>query len=210
MVYRAFPTLAPAPPVVQLPLPIPLPRCTLSDLAQEVLVIVTRLAEGRIEMPTYPVLGIMASNRGRQSVAKAFDRLVNLGLVRVETRRTTRRVLVVGTGNFTGWGEWVDGHAPHSAPSQAPLDPTAIVAVEGVRRPSPMTPEGEMTVAQYLRSLPRPTARPDPGPSRNCQYIKGEISRGVVEFCNAKSRNGKSWCDDHLKIVFDKHSRRST
>lgn len=212
MVYRAFPTMRPVVVAgVQLPLPVALPRYSLSDLAQEVLVIVTRLAEGRIPMPSYPVLGEMASNRGRQSVAKAFDRLVNLGLIRVEVRNASRRVLVLGIAQFTGWGDWVQGHAPNTAPMQQPLESqaqpeTPVVASAFASAVVPIVPE--QTFAAYLRSLPRPVKVADPGPARECQFILAEYGHSGVQFCGARSAPGKSWCDVHRRVVFETRTNK--
>jgi hypothetical protein len=218
IVFKAFPKFAPKPVIkpAQKVLPLRLPEYSLSDLALEVLTIVTRLADARISMPSYPVLAEMASNRTRQSVAKAFDRLVNLGFCRVEFRSRERRVLIVATGQITGWGAFIAGPAPFGGRKRIPTQAAALRrgkaplaagnAVQLPTAPAPGAPTPVVFEEPATCFATQPAARflAEPiGPSRKCQFPIAQVPGGRQwVFCEAHSMPGKSWCAEHFDVVY--------
>lgn len=198
-IYRALNLTSPTPQIVQLHLPLKLPQYRLSDLSIGVLVTVTRVADQGAEMPPYPVLAqMLGAGHGRQAVAKAFDRLVNLGYCRVEFRRGFRRVLIVATGRLTGWGPFISGPIPYSRPVQ-PIPttrPERMPSHDVVKTPceAPLRSHKAATPAYQPPIVP---------PARTCQYPLDLEAKGEkVPFCGCRSLPGKSWCEEHAKVVF--------
>jgi hypothetical protein len=155
-------------------------------------------------MPTNQELGAILG-RGRQSVAKAFDRLVALGRLRVDSKHGYRRVLVVGKAIITTWGEHRLGHAPYSKNAKGTV-PVALPVVV----PQPIGRAGGFAflgVARghdfaFKQAILGSTAQ-TPVP-RSCQYITSPDEAYWPEFCGAHTLSGKSWCLEHYSIVFRK------
>lgn len=188
---------------LQTALPLTLPPKTVTPLMQKVMEIVRRTAFARLPMPTNIELGEMLG-RCRQSIAKAFDRLVALGRLRVDTRQGHRRVYVVSKRCITGWGEHRLGHAPFSKRPKGSEPPPA----ESLPPPRYGRAEGfgflgipQLQDYSYRRIVMAP--EPSCSPARECQFIVNTDTYSV-QFCKAPSAAGKSWCAHHYGIVYSK------
>lgn len=196
-------TPAPTAEILQMRLPLHLPRYQLSKLAIAVLAIVSRLAETHQEMPGYPTLAEMVGGgHGRQAVAKAFDRLVNLDFCRVEYRPRQRRVLILRTGRLTDWGQFISGPVPFSR-ADADLFDAAPPSPE-----APLSPPPSPSRSQVVTRLPAPRREIRDVPSaRCCQFPLDLEARGEkVRFCEQPSVAGKSWCAEHMAVVYRSHA----
>jgi hypothetical protein len=152
-------------------------------------------------MPTNIELGAMLG-RCRQSVAKAFDRLVALGRLRVDAKHGYRRVYVVGKNWITAWGEHRLGHAPFSRrPKGSVPDAAELTPPQRLGRGDGFGFLGVPQLQDY--SYRRIVTAPEPtiGPARECQFISGEDSYSP-DFCKIKALPGKSWCSFHYEVVY--------
>ena len=188
---------------LQCALPLTLPPKGITPLMSKVLLIVERSASSRVSMPTNIELGEMLG-RGRQSVAKAFDRLVALGRLRVDVKHGYRRVYVVGKGGITGWGEHRLGHAPFSKNPRGTVAPAPEAAPQRLGRGDGFALLGVRVTDEFVYRnavTPRSIASSN---IRECQYILSEGNGSCTTYCKQKTMSGKSWCPQHYSIVYGK------
>ncbi len=181
------------------------PSHVITRTMEEVARIVNRLANARGEMPTNPILGDLAGNRGRSSVFRALRRLAHANIITIERKGDRRRCTVVETGRSTDWGEARPGHSPYIH-----------------RRPGDATPCKPLRKVRAPQSRPMPSELPapavfDPGPlvitrAATCQYplwADGERTfYGVRRFCDDASTPGRSYCAFHVILCYREHPAR--
>jgi hypothetical protein len=184
----------------QLALPFTMPTKVVTPLMQMVFDVVKRVAAARSPMPSNIRLGEMLEGRGRQSVAKALNRLAVQRKISMEQSGGQRRVLVIALGHTTGWGDHRIGHAPYSRTSREEfksrpevIAPRALSLGDGLTFLG-INPAHETA---FRAALTRPERGADS--ARSCQYMADDA--GV---CGDRSMPGKSWCGAHYKIVFGK------
>jgi len=172
----------------------PLPDVPLTPVMAQVEAAVRRRAIARQPMPGNPVLGELIGGRGRQTAARALDRLIKAGRLRLEIGDGRRRVVLPDTGQATGWGPYAKGvHAPHSRRPRG----TA-------RRAKPVRPDIKPAdVGEPARYRIEPARLVAVGPSATCcwpLWPSGAIS--TDEYCNqpvtteARKKN-RSYCPAH-------------
>jgi hypothetical protein len=180
-----------------------LPAKVVTPLMGKIFDIVKRISSAKTPMPTNAEMAEMLG-RGRQSIAKAFDKLVALGRLRVDQRHGFRRVYVVGQCSMTSWGEHRPGHAPFCKnPRGTP--PEQIIARQPAERIGRAQGFGLLGIPSYQRYAYEHAVLHSPldaGPSRQCQWITSLETATHPTFCGARSSAGKSWCPGHLAEVF--------
>ncbi len=188
--------------VMQQSLPFPMPVKIVTPLMQKVLDIVIRTAAARLSMPTNADLSTVLG-RGRQSVAKAFDRLVALGRLRIDVKKSYRRVYVVAKQSITGWGEHRPGHAPFCRRKRGeheldltPPPPRSIGRGEG------FSFLGISRLDEYDYRAALGSAQAPVGAARFCQFVTSPDGSYYTRYCGERSVAGKSWCGAHLRVVF--------
>lgn len=160
------------------------PAARISPLMQEVERIMRRLAAAGSEMPDNPTLGELASRRPRSSVLKALQKLERAGHILVERDKSLRRVLVVATGQRTGWGQYRRGHAPYSAnPHLRGRPKVAPAPIIRLGRPPPIIEKWDaIDVCQFIADDERSLGR-------------------EPTVCGRAVLRGKSWCGEHHALL---------
>lgn len=170
---------------------------------QRVLDLVKRTATAKLAMPTNIEMGKMLGNRGRQSVAKAFDKLVAIGKIRVDVRHGRRRVYVVGQRMMTGWGECRVGHAPYSKrPRGAVKEKIIVPEPKQIGRAEGFFLLGIESFRQYEYRRQIIGSQNTEKSALKCQFIVSPEDSYIPVFCGDKSEPGHSWCAAHKKIVY--------
>ncbi len=163
---------------------------------EKIFSLLKRRAEARLAMPTNIEMGEMIGGRGRQSIAKALDKLEALRRIRVDTKRGARRVYIPSRGAMTGWGEHRLGHAPFCTNPRGSVSVEKPPAPQSIGRGEGFKILGVSYADQYGMQAVIFSGEAPP-PARSCQFIEGGGG-----WCNKKSMAGKSWCQDHFVIVF--------
>lgn len=172
----------------------PLPHARLTPVMALVETTIRRHAIGRIAMPNNPVLGQLIGGRGRQTAARALDRLIRAGRLRLEIDGTRRRIVLPDTGQATAWGQYAKGvHAPHSR------RPRGVV-----KRAKPTRPDIKKADARDVaRYRIEPAKLVATKPSVTCCWPMWGGGRGRVgDFCDkpvtTETRARKlSYCPEH-------------
>jgi hypothetical protein len=181
-----------------------LPTKTVTPLMQKILDLVNRVSFSKGAMPTNAEMAEMLG-KGRQSIAKAFNKLTAIGRLRVDQRHGFRRVYVVGAARMTTWGEHRPGHAPFCKNPRGSV-PAQIIkcAPERIERAGGFWLLGIPSYQRYNYQQAVLNHNLDVSPARNCQWIISSDEAATPEFCNVRSVSGKSWCGDHLEKIYRK------
>lgn len=180
-------------------LPFSMPVKVVTPLMRKILHVVTRTATAKLPMPTNAELGEILGH-GRQSVAKAFDRLVALGRVRVDVRTSYRRVYVVSKQIITGWGEHRPGHAPFSKHRRGEL--VLDLAPRRLGRADGFSFLGIPSAEELSYRVAITGQKQEIAPARVCQFILSDATAYWPRFCGLDTIVGKSWCEGHYRGVF--------
>jgi hypothetical protein len=171
------------------------PSPAITPLMLRIETVITRLAATRQAMPGFAALAERAAAQGRQSAAKAFDRLVAIGRLAIEARPGERRIVVVISGERTAWAPWSPGHRPFSAHARG--QPPALRP----RRPD-YRPDG----SSQFRYKTEVVALVPTFPARTCQNPRwGWGARPTHRYCEQPSVHGTSWCADCLGALVPEH-----
>lgn len=177
----------------------PLPDVPLTPVMAQVETAVRRRAIARQPMPGNPVLGELIGGRGRQTAARALDRLIRVGRLRLETQGDRRRVILPDTGQATDWGPYAKGvHAPHSRRPRGAAR-TAKPVRPDIKRAEPGDP------ARYRIEPARLVAV---GPSMSCCWPLWDFGgNSTGDYCNkpvtTETRNRKrSYCPEHENLAY--------
>ncbi len=163
---------------------------------QEVLRLVTRLAGMSAEMPNNPSLGKLVGGRGRSCVLRALRRLEIACLVVVEHKGSRRRVIIMGTGKSTAWGEARPGHSPYLHRKRG--EP-AVAAEKAPRRANtrPLAPQLPAGV-RYAPPIVHSAADVCQWP----MWKDGERPGAEPLFCGDACTGGTSFCVGHIGFVY--------
>jgi hypothetical protein len=161
-----------------------------------------RRAAARQPMPTNIEMGELIGGRGRQSIAKALDKLEAQRRIRVDNRRGSRRVYIPSIKEITGWGEHRLGHAPYCLNARGAPPARNVAAPKPVGRGEGFFLLGIYGSDEYSYKHAIFCDSGAVSASNKCQFINNDLENNGKTFCGKRSKPGKSWCDDHYSKVF--------
>lgn len=160
--------------------------------------VIVRVANTGEAMPNNPLLAELAGRGGRSSALRALRRLVRVKALKIETRGSYRRVQIVATGRWTGWGEARPGHAPYlhrERGAQMPGD-----SVKPRHPESRPLPPAVRNAIRYIDITPIDVSHAD-----TCQWTEGD--RRAPLFCGVPCSRNSSYCTEHTAIVYPRRRR---